>query len=127
MPDETEASSFNFGERLRTIREQVGLSQESFGMKIGRGQRDISRYERNQVKPDIEVVRSICLEFEVGPDFLLDLSPVRLKDDLTRNAWRAAQIVNSMPLEDQETAVRLLDVLKQELELRKSRADKPTE
>jgi transcriptional regulator with XRE-family HTH domain len=118
MNDAIELGMFNFGDRLKILREKTGLSQQEFGLRVGRRQRDISRYERNQVKPDIEVVRAICLEFDVSPNYLLDLNPARKENELSRNAWRAALAINKLSPEDQETAIRLVEVLTQELEVR---------
>src|SRR5258706_14755664 len=70
----TRGRVFMQGERLRKIREQMGLSQEDLGDRLGLGNRQIWRYEHNQTRPSSEVVAAIARALSVSADFLLGLS-----------------------------------------------------
>lgn len=62
---------FNFGERLRQIREQRGLTQRQFAEKIGSTERGIQRYESGAREPAFRVILSILDNVDVSADYLL--------------------------------------------------------
>lgn len=62
---------FNFGERLRQIREQQGLTQKQFAEKIGSTERGIRRYESGDREPAFRVIISILDNVDVSADYLL--------------------------------------------------------
>lgn len=51
---------FDFGKRLRELREQHHLSQEAMGKIIGRSKPVISSYENNLKLPTLDVLMSIA-------------------------------------------------------------------
>lgn len=72
---------FNFGERLRRIREERGLTQKQFAEKIGSTERGVRRYEAGDIKPGLEVILSILDNINVSADYLLGRTdtPVMMK------------------------------------------------
>ena len=62
---------FNFGERLRQIREQQGLTQKQFAEKIGSTERGIRRYESGDREPAFRVIIAILDNVDVSADYLL--------------------------------------------------------
>lgn len=53
-------------ERLKILRESIGLSQEEFGNRIGSARNTIANYEIGRRNPSNTVVKSICREFRAN-------------------------------------------------------------
>lgn len=53
-------------ERLKILRESLGLSQEEFGNRIGSARNTIANYEIGRRNPSNTVVKSICREFRAN-------------------------------------------------------------
>lgn len=60
-----------FGERLRAIREDKGLSQTELAQVANMAQTTYSGYERGYRKIKLSVVRQLAEALGVSPDFLL--------------------------------------------------------
>jgi len=67
-----------FGERLTQVRKRKSLSQAEVGKKIGINGDVYGRYERNEVKPTIEMAVKIAQALEVSLDFLTSNSDIEL-------------------------------------------------
>lgn len=57
--------------RIKKIRQQAGLSMESFGERIGIGKSAVSKIERGDNGASPQTQRLICQEFGVNPEWLL--------------------------------------------------------
>lgn len=53
-------------ERLKILRESLGISQEEFGNRIGSARNTIANYEIGRRNPSNTVVKSICREFRAN-------------------------------------------------------------
>ena len=62
---------FDFGLRIRSLRESRKMSQEMLGAKIGRSKPVISNYENNIKTPPLDVLISIANVFHVSLDYLV--------------------------------------------------------
>lgn len=73
---------FNFGERLKQVREGQGLTQKEFAEKIGSTERGIRRYESGDREPAFRVILSILDNIDVSADYLLGRTdnPTVLRD-----------------------------------------------
>lgn len=60
------------GERIREIRKELGLSLEAFGKKIGVTRGAMSNIERDQRGVTEQMSKSICREFNVNYDYLVN-------------------------------------------------------
>ncbi len=66
-----------FGERLRTLRTEAGLSQEDLGQAIGVSARVVGYYETDDRFPkNQQILVDIAKTFQISLDYLLD-NPVR--------------------------------------------------
>ncbi len=66
-----------FGERLRTLRTEAGLSQEELGHAIGVSARVVGYYETDDRFPkNQQILVDIAKTFQISLDYLLD-NPVR--------------------------------------------------
>jgi len=60
-----------FGDRLRQMRKEMGLSQEEFAKKLGTSKQVLSRYETNQRAPKITLAREYAEKLGVTLDYML--------------------------------------------------------
>ena len=64
---------FDFGLRIRQLRESRNMSQEELGRRVGRSKPVISNYENNIKFPPLEVLISISNVFNVSLDYLVGI------------------------------------------------------
>lgn len=64
---------FDFGLRLRNLRESLNLSQEQLGRKVGRSKSVISSYENNVKFPPAEILVQMAVIFNVSLDYLVGI------------------------------------------------------
>lgn len=57
-------------ERLKLLRETLGISQEEFGRRIGSARNTIANYELGRRNPSNTTLTAICKEFHVNPLWL---------------------------------------------------------
>ncbi len=62
---------FDFGQRLRQIREENRLTQKQFAERIGSTERGIQRYESGERLPAFNVIISILDNLDVDANYLL--------------------------------------------------------
>lgn len=58
------------GNRLRSLRESIGISQAKFADVIGSTQSSINRYENGQATPAVELLRKYADYFDVSMDYI---------------------------------------------------------
>ncbi|HRK54604.1 MAG TPA: helix-turn-helix transcriptional regulator [Cyclobacteriaceae bacterium] len=61
----------SFGKRLRNARLHIGLSQNDLAEQLNTSNKMISRYERDEVKPSIEVALKLAKILNTSVGFLL--------------------------------------------------------
>ena len=68
---------FDFGLRIRELREARNMSQEALGARVGRSKPVISSYENNLKTPPVDVLVKIANVFDVSLDYLVGLDQKR--------------------------------------------------
>ena len=63
-----------FGKRLRSLRENLGMTQMQFSEHIGIRQQTLSGYENGRMKPPLDVAVEISERYDVSLDWLWELS-----------------------------------------------------
>ena len=63
-----------FGENLKNARKNKKLSQEEVAEIINTARSNISKYENNQLEPNLETLKLLCQLYEVSSDSILDIS-----------------------------------------------------
>jgi HTH-type transcriptional regulator, competence development regulator len=72
----------SLGSNIRKLREKENLSQKDFAKKIGISNVVLSRYEKDERKPDYDMLNKIADYFEVTLDHLLGREEkVKTKED----------------------------------------------
>lgn len=79
---------FNFGKRLKELRESKNLNQDDIARKLNITRAAISSYETDKAVPRLEILKELCLIYNISSDYLLDLNIkgndcILLDDDLT--------------------------------------------
>ena len=64
---------FDFGLRLRELREQQKLSQEQLGKRVGRSKSVICSYENNVKVPPLPILTQMASVFRVSLDYLVGI------------------------------------------------------
>lgn len=59
------------GERIKSLRTEKNLSQESLAQGIKSNQKQISKWERGQIEPNIDALTRLADYFEVSVDYLI--------------------------------------------------------
>lgn len=96
-----------FGERLTQVRKRKGLSQAEVGKKIGINGDAYGRYERNEVRPTIEMAVKIAQALEVSLDYLTG----NLEIELDKVTLDRVQEVTRLSEKDKEHIFVTLDAL----------------
>lgn len=105
-----------FGDRLKQLRKESGLTQLDLSKKIGIVRSAISNYETNRTMPDPTTLNELAQLFDVSTDYLLgrvdsyskhnavsnndSFSPNLTSKDEKDIAKKLEEIINSMNTED---------------------------
>ena len=95
------------GDHITLLRKKKGVSQGELGKAIGTSGDIIGRYERNEVKPSIEVVIKVADALGVSIDFLVGKTDVELDHDTLKRLSE----VSSLPEEDKKQVFMVIDAL----------------
>lgn len=94
-----------FGEKIATLRKKKGLSQAELVEKVGIIGVTIGRYERDEIKPSIDVAAKIADALEVSLDYLVGGS-----DELfDRSIVNKVLQIQKLPLEPRNHVLALLE------------------
>jgi transcriptional regulator with XRE-family HTH domain len=63
-----------FYERVKELRNSLGINQVEFGKRINVSKQCISNWESGYIQPSIDMLRRIAETFSVSADYLLGLS-----------------------------------------------------
>jgi len=64
-----------FGEKLQSLRQKAGMSQDALAEKLGVSRQAVSRWERDETMPETEKVIALADLFGVTTDYLLRSRP----------------------------------------------------
>lgn len=62
-----------FAQRLKSLRKEIGLSQEALAKKLNIDKSTIAKYETEKISPSIEMLIIFAKFFKVSTDYLLGL------------------------------------------------------
>lgn len=102
------------GQHIIKLRKQKKLSQNDLGKAIGTSGDIIGRYERDEVKPSIEVASKIADVLEVSLDFLIGKQDIEVDSQLLKRVIDVQQ----MNEEDREHILYTLDALIKSVKLK---------
>lgn len=106
-----------FGENITYQRKQKKWSQEDLAKQIGTSAPIVGRYERNEIKPSIDVASKIADALNVTLDFLLNGKDVATLDAETTRRIQEIQALNE---EDKQHIFTTVDALVRDAKARKA-------
>lgn len=113
--------NMEFGEKIAKLRKDQKMSQSDVAKKLDTAPSIIGRYERNEIKPSIEVGYKFARLFNVTLDYLVDdTDTIALLKD-TRILTRFKEI-EKMPDNDKEHVLYLIDALIRDVRTRSTYA-----
>lgn len=95
-----------FGERIVTLRKKQKWSQDELAKKVGTSAPIIGRYERNEIKPSIEVAKKLADELGITIDYLIGGSNKIFDKDLLKKI----EDIESLSEEDRQQIYYVLDM-----------------
>jgi len=94
---------FDFGVRLRKLRESKNLSQGDVAKRLNVTNSAISGYENNTSSPSLEMLTNLAILFNVSTDYLLNLEK------------RQSLYLDGFSEMDKISALKILDILRDNL------------
>jgi len=109
--------TISFGKKLRECREAKNLSQSELARKLDAHHSIIGRYERDEVKPTVDVIKKLADALETTVGYLLGESKEAgvLKDPAM---LKRLNDIASFPDEDKEHILYTLDALIRNVKLK---------
>ena len=100
----------SFGNRLRECRKNKGLSQSELAKILNTNHSVIGKYERDDVKPSIDVVKKLASILNTTAAYLLGETD---SDELFKDPdmLRRLKEINAMPEEDRKCVLYNLDAV----------------
>ncbi len=99
----------SFGKTLAAERKKKGFSQDELAKKVGTISVTIGRYERDEIKPSIDIASKIADALEASLDYLTGKTNIELDNSIIK---RVVEIQN-LPDEDRNHILYTLDGLLQ--------------
>ncbi|TAF94839.1 MAG: XRE family transcriptional regulator [Bacteroidetes bacterium] len=107
-----------FGERLVLVRKKKKISQDELAKTIGVHAPVIGRYERNEVKPSIDVATKMAEALGVSLDYLVGFADYELDNSITQKILDIQKLND----EDKTTILKTMDALIRDAKARKTYA-----
>ena len=101
-----------FGEKLKKIRKEKGLTQTDLGKIVKMHPRYIGRYELDQVKPTSDAIVKIARALKVSSDYLLFNEETEVKPSLYIKNIKLLELfekLEKMKAKDKETIISLIE------------------
>lgn len=95
------------GEHITALRKRNKLSQAELGKRAGTSGDLIGRYERDEVKPSVEVVIKIADALGVSLDFLVGKTSLELDSD----ALKRLEEISALPEDEKSKLYMVVDAL----------------
>lgn len=108
----------SFGKRLLEARKRKGVSQEDLAKDLGTKGPVIGRYERDEMKPSIEVAAKMAELLDVSLDYLVGKTDVLLDTKIMNRITE----IQKLSAEEQKTVFSFLDAFLRDTKTRKAYA-----
>ena len=100
----------NFGKKLAECRKEKKLSQSELARLLNTNHSIIGKYERNEVKPSVEVVKKLADTLETSVAYLLgETEDINLLKDT--EMLKRLNDINNLPTKDREGILFAIDGL----------------
>lgn len=107
----------SFGSKVVAIRKEKNMSQDELAKALNATPTTIGRYERDEVKPSIEVARKIADVLEVSLDYLTGDENTPLKDKKMLQRFRE---ILALKEDDKKNIINTIDALLRDAKARQA-------
>ena len=112
----TDMKQITFGKRLSEVRKDKKLSQDDLAKKLDLQGAVIGRYERDEVKPSIEVAARIAQVLGISLDYLVGNTDLLLDADVIKKI----QEIQRLPEKDRDHLFYLMENILQNVKAKKA-------
>lgn len=112
----TDMKQITFGKRLGEVRKDKKLSQDDLAKQLDMQGAVIGRYERDEVKPSIEVAARIAQVLGVSLDYLVGNTDLLLDADVIKKI----QEIQRLPEKDRDHLFYLMENVLQNVKAKKA-------
>ena len=102
-----------FGENVAVARKKKKLSQNELAKKVGTISVTIGRYERNEIKPSIDIATKIADALDVSLDYLVGNTDIALEKDLLKKIID----IQKLPDDKKNVVMTLIDTFLKQTKL----------
>ena len=106
-----------FGERITLLRKQLKWSQDELAKKVGTSAPIVGRYERNEIKPSIDVAKKLADTLGVTVDYLIGGSDKMVMD---KKMMQRLEDIENLTSEDKDRIFHFIDVIIRDAKARKA-------
>lgn len=103
------------GNRIKMLREELGLKQEELANKISVSPSAIGMYETNKREPNNELILRLADFFNVSTDYLLGKSDIRNPEEF-KYAYHRPEEAEGLSDEEVNDALRFYKEMKKKIE-----------
>lgn len=113
MKKKNTAEQVSFGERLTTLRKNVGLTQQELADEIGVSRRAIAHYETtDDVRIAVTLIPKLAKTLGIKVDTLIGLDKVKSGQNGAAHKnrlWRRLQKLQNLPSQKRRQVINLID------------------
>ena len=113
---DTDMKKITFGKRLGEVRKDKKLSQDDLAKKLELQGAVIGRYERDEVKPSIEVAARIAQVLGISLDYLVGNTDLMLDAEVIKKI----QEIQKLPEKDRDHLFYVVDNILQNVKAKKA-------
>jgi transcriptional regulator with XRE-family HTH domain len=106
----------SFGDNVASARKKKGISQEELAKKAGTIAVTIGRYERNEIKPSIDIAAKIAEALDASLDYLVGHSDAVLEKTLVKKITA----IQKLPEEDVKCIHKMIDAFLRDYQAKKT-------
>jgi transcriptional regulator with XRE-family HTH domain len=99
--------NMTFGEKIILLRKQLKWSQDDLAKKIGTSGPIVGRYERNEIKPSIDVAAKLADTLGVTIDYLVGATE---KAVLDKKLMRRIEDIEGLPEDEKDKVYYFIDM-----------------
>jgi len=109
----------SFGDNVVLARKKKGLSQEELAKRVGTIAVTIGRYERNEIKPSIDIATKIADALGMSLDYLVGSSDAILEKALVKKITD----IQKLPDADKDCVYKMLDAFLRDFQAKQAYAE----
>ena len=113
---DTDMKQITFGKRLGEVRKDKKMSQDELAKKMDMQGAVIGRYERDEVKPSIDVAAKIAQVLGISLDYLVGNTDLLLDADVIKKI----QEIQKLPEKDRDHLFYLMENILQNVKAKKA-------